>query len=400
MSDKVVLAFSGGLDTSVAIKWIIEKYGYDVITLTIDVGSEEELDSIRERSLKLGAIKHYSIDAKEEFANDYVYAAIKANSLYQDQYPLSTALSRPLIASKLVDIAKKEKAIAVAHGSTGKGNDQVRFDVAIASLAPELRIIAPIREWKLSREEEIKYAKQHNIPVSTKPENPYSIDENIYGRSIECGVLEDPSTEPPEEIFKLTTSPEKCPNDPEYITLGFERGLPKSLDGSKKTPVRLLEEVSHRAGRNGVGRIDHIEDRLVGIKSREVYECPAAMVLIAAHKDLEKCVLTRHELAFKKLVDIQWTVAAYNGLWTDPLMDDLKAFIDKTQERVNGTVKLKLFKGNCRVVGRSSPDSLYSRKLATYEAGTTFDQTKAIGFIELWGLQTKVANIVKRDNQE
>jgi argininosuccinate synthase len=400
LSDKVVLAYSGGLDTSVAIKWIMEKYGYDVVTLTIDVGTAEDPDSIKERSLKSGAIKHYSIDAKEEFAHDYVYAAIKANSLYQDQYPISTALSRPLIASKLVDIAKKEKAIAVAHGSTGKGNDQVRFDVAITSLAPELRIIAPIREWKLSREEEIEYAKQHNIPISTKPDNPYSIDENIYGRSIECGVLEDPFTEPPEEIFELTTSPEKCPNNPEYITLDFKRGLPESLNGSKKSPVKLLEEVGQIAGRNGIGRIDHIEDRLVGIKSREVYECPAAIVLIAAHKDLEKCVLTRHELTFKKLVDIQWTVAAYNGLWTDPLMDDLKAFIDKTQEKVNGTVKLKLFKGTCRVVGRTSPNSLYNRNLATYEADTTFDQTKAIGFIELWGLQTKIANIVERENKE
>ena len=400
MSDKVVLAYSGGLDTSVAIKWIMEKYGYDVVTLTIDVGTSEDPDSIKERSLKSGAIKHYSIDAKEEFARDYVYAAIKANSLYQDQYPISTALSRPLIASKLVDIAKKEKAIAVAHGSTGKGNDQVRFDVAITSLAPELRIIAPIREWKLSREEEIEYAKQHNIPISTKPDSPYSIDENIYGRSIECGVLEDPFTEPPEEIFELTTSPEKCPNNPEYITLDFERGLPASLNGSKKSPVKLLEGVGQIAGRNGIGRIDHIEDRLVGIKSREVYECPAAMVLIAAHKDLEKCVLTRHELTFKKLVDIQWTVAAYNGLWMDPLMDDLKAFIDKTQEKVNGTIKLKLFKGTCRVVGRTSPNSLYNRNLATYEADTTFDQTKAIGFIELWGLQTKVANIVERENKK
>lgn len=396
MKDKVVLAYSGGLDTSVAIRWIMEKYDSDVITVTVDVGHGEELESVRATAEKIGAIKHYSIDAKDEFVRDYVYPAVKANALYQGKYPISTALSRPLIASKLVEVAKKEGASAVAHGCTGKGNDQVRFDVTIASLAPELKIIAPIREWRLSREEEIKYARDHNIPIPIKPESPYSIDRNLYGRSIECGVLEDPLVEPPEEVFELTVSPEKSPNKPEYVTLEFEKGIPKSLDGSKETPVAMLNRLSGIAGKNGVGRIDHIEDRLVGIKSREVYECPAATVLIEAHRDLEKCVLTRHELAFKQLVDLQWTFAAYSGLWTDPLLEDLGAFIDKTQEKVSGIVKVKLYKGSCQVVGRSSPMSLYNRDLATYEVGTTFDQSMANGFIELWGLQTKMANIIKR----
>jgi len=398
MRNKVVLAYSGGLDTSVALRWIMEKYSSDVVTVTIDVGHAEDLDLIRRNAERVGAIKHYTIDAKEEFVRNYVHPAIKANALYQGKYPISTALSRPLIASKLVEIAKKEGANAVAHGCTGKGNDQVRFDVTIASLAPELRIMAPIREWKLSREEEIKYAKEHGISIPIKPESPYSIDQNLYGRAIECGILEDPLTEPPEDIFELTTSPEKSPDKPEYVTLEFEKGIPKSVNGSEEGPVEVLKTLDTIAGRNGVGRIDHIEDRLVGIKSREVYECPAATVLIEAHRDLEKCVLTRHELGFKQLADIQWTVAAYSGLWMDPLMEDLQAFTDKTQERVSGTVRIKLYKGSCRVVGRSSPMSLYSRKLATYDVDTTFDQTMATGFIELWGLQTKIANIVKRSN--
>ncbi|MBS7623306.1 argininosuccinate synthase [Candidatus Bathyarchaeota archaeon] len=396
MKDRVVLAYSGGLDTSVAIRWIIEKYDSDVITVTVDVGQGGDLKSICETAEKIGAIKHYTIDARDEFVKGYVYPAVKANALYQGKYPISTALSRPLIASKLVEVARKEGANAVAHGCTGKGNDQVRFDVTIASLAPDLKIIAPIREWGPSREEEIEYARDHDIPVLVKPGSAYSIDRNLYGRSIECGVLEDPMAEPPEEVFELTVSPEESPNRPQYLTLEFEKGIPKSLDGSEEAPVDMLNRLSEIAGRNGVGRIDHIEDRLIGIKSREVYECPAATVLVESHKDLEKCVLTRHELDFKQLVDMEWTLAAYTGLWTDPLLEDLGAFIDKTQEKVSGTVKVKLFKGNCRVVGRSSPMSLYNRELATYEVGTAFDQKIAGGFIELWGLQTKIANIVKR----
>jgi len=399
MRNKIVLAYSGGLDTSVAIKWIIEKYDSDVITVTVDVGQGDDPDIIRKRAERIGAIKHYSIDAKDEFAGDYVYPAVKANALYQGKYPISTALSRPLIASKLVEIANKERASAVAHGCTGKGNDQVRFDVTVASLAPKMKIIAPIREWRLSREEEIEYAKEHDILIPVKPESPYSIDQNLYGRSIEAGILEDPLAEPPEEVFELTASPQKSPDKPEYITLEFSEGTPRSVNGSKEAPVALINKVSNIAGRNGVGRIDHIEDRLVGIKSREVYECPASAVLIEAHRDLEKCVLTRHELAFKQLVDTQWTVAAYTGLWMDPLMDDLNAFVNKTQERVNGTVKVKLHKGTCQVVGRSSPMSLYNRDLATYGVDTTFDQTMATGFIELWGLQTKMANMVRRGDR-
>jgi argininosuccinate synthase len=396
MRDKVILAYSGGLDTSVAVRWIMEKYRCDVVTVTVDVGHGEDLDAVRRNSQNAGAVKHYSIDAREEFVKNYVFPAVKANALYEGKYPISTALSRPLIASKLVEIAEKEGATAVAHGCTGKGNDQVRFDVTIAALAPQLKIIAPMREWNLSREEEIKYAKEHNISIPIKPESPYSTDQNLYGRSIECGILEDPLVEPPEDIYRLTTSPEKSPDRPEYVTVEFERGIPESLNGVKENPVTLLEKLNSVAGRNGVGRIDHIEDRLIGIKSREVYECPSATVLIEAHRDLEKCVLTRHELSFKLFVDFQWTASAYSGLWMDPLMGDLNAFIDETQGRVKGTVKIKLYKGSCQVVGRSSPTSLYNLKLATYEVGTTFDQTMATGFIELWGLQTKVANMVKR----
>ncbi|MGQ9542906.1 MAG: argininosuccinate synthase [Candidatus Bathyarchaeia archaeon] len=396
MSGKTVLAYSGGLDTSVAIRWLIEKYKCEVITVTVDVGQGGDLNHIQELSKNIGALKHYSIDAKEEFVRDYIYPAIKANALYQGKYPISTALSRPLIAKKLVEVAEKEGADAVAHGCTGKGNDQVRFDITISALAPDLKIIAPIREWKLSREEEIKYAKEHNIPIPVKKQSQYSIDENLYGRSIECGVLEDPSVEPPEEIFEWTTPPEKSPDKAEYATVEFKEGVPVSINGSKKDPVNMIAYLNSVAGRNGVGRIDHIEDRIVGIKSREVYECPASILLIEAHRDLEKCALTRHELAFKQIVDSQWTVAVYSGLWMDPLLEDLNAFIDKSQERVNGEVRLKLYKGSCQVVGRTSPTSLYNQKLATYDLDTTFDQTKATGFIELWGLQTKIANIVRK----
>ncbi|MEM2840023.1 MAG: argininosuccinate synthase [Candidatus Bathyarchaeia archaeon] len=396
MGGKIVLAYSGGLDTSVAIRWLIEKYRCDVITVTVDVGQGEDLKLIQEFSERIGAERHYSIDAREEFVKEYVYPAIRANAMYQGKYPISTALSRPLIASKLVEVAKREGADAVAHGCTGKGNDQVRFDVTISALAPELKIIAPIREWGLSREEEIKYAEERGIPIPAKRQSQYSIDKNLYGRSIECGVLEDPSVEPPEEVFEWTVAPEKSPDKAEYLTIGFNAGTPISINGSKTDPVTMIMSLNHIAGRNGVGRIDHVEDRIVGIKSREVYECPASIVLIEAHKDLEKCVLTRHELAFKHLVDNEWAVAVYSGLWMDPLMEDLNAFINKSQERVEGEVRLKLYKGAYQIVGRKSPKSLYNQKLATYGVDTTFDQTKAAGFTELWGLQTKIANIARR----
>jgi argininosuccinate synthase len=394
MKDTIILAYSGGLDTSVLIKWLQEKYDVDLITVTIELGQQTDLKKVEEKAHKLGAKKHYSIDAEEEFVTKHVFSAIKANALYEEKYPLATALGRPLIAKKLVEIAQKEGATAVAHGCTGKGNDQVRFDVTIKALAPNLKVMAPVREWGLSRKEEIKYAKEKGIPIPHLSD-PYSIDQNIWGRSIECGHLENPEQEPLEEIYTLTVSPEEAPDKPEYVTLTFEGGVPVTLNGKKMKPVALIKELNEIAGKHGVGRVDHIEDRLVGIKSREIYESPAAEVLVEAHKDLEKLVLTRHELEFKKQVDEKWTQLVYTGLWIDPLREALESFIDKTQERVCGEVKMKLYKGHCGVVGRSSPMSLYDKNLATYEVEASFNQAHAEGFIELWGLPTKVVNILK-----
>jgi len=393
---KIVLAYSGGLDTSVLLRWIQQKYGAEVVTVTLDVGQKEDLGEIEEKAKNLGVLKHYSIDAKEEFARNYVFPAIKANALYQEKYPVSTALSRPLIASKLVDVAKKENADAVAHGCTGKGNDQVRIEVTIKSLSPDLEVIAPVREWKMTRDKEIEFAKAHSIPIPVDVDKPYSVDQNLWGRSVECGVLERPEKEPPEDAFEWISPPEKAPEKPEYLTLKFEGGVPVALNGHDMNPVELIETVNRVAGDHGVGRIDHIEDRLVGIKSREVYECPAATVIIEAHKDLEKIVMTRHEYLFKQQVDAQWALLVYTGLWMEPLREDLNAFIEEIQKRVNGEVTVKLYKGSMRVVGRSSPLSLYDLKLATYEFGTTFDQSSSAGFIELWGLPTRVANLLKK----
>ncbi|MBS7640664.1 MAG: argininosuccinate synthase [Candidatus Bathyarchaeia archaeon] len=396
MEKKIVLAYSGGLDTSVMIKWLQEKYDASVITVTLDVGQKEDLKAIEEKAYKLGVLKHYSIDAKEEFVKNYVFPAIKANALYEGKYPVSTALSRPLIASKLVEVAELEGADAVAHGCTGKGNDQVRIEVSVKALNPKIKIIAPVREWGMTRDAEIEYAKKHGIPIPVDKAKPYSIDQNLWGRSIECGILEYPEKEPPEDAFEWTVPPEKAPEEPEYITIGFEEGVPKTLNGVAMDPVELIETLNRIAGRHGVGRIDHMEDRVVGIKSREVYECPAATVIIEAHKDLEKLVLTRHEVLFKQHVDLEWAYLTYAGLWMDPLREDLDAFINKTQERVTGEVRVKLYKGCAIVVGRSSPYSLYDMNLATYNIESTFDQSAADGFIELWGLATRVAGALKR----
>mgnify|MGYP001031564218 CR=1 FL=1 len=391
MVGRVVLAYSGGLDTSVAIRWIKEKYDADVVTMSADVGQGDDLQAIEKKALKIGAVQHYYIDVRREFVEDYVFAGIKANALYEGKYPLSTALARPLIVSKLVDIARKEKAIAVAHGCTGKGNDQVRFDVGIKTLAPDLKIIAPIREWNMTRGEEIQYANRNGIPIPVDLDSPYSIDQNLFGRSIECGVLDDASREPPSEIYEWTVPPEKAPDEPEYVEIEFDRGVPVGLNGKSPGSVKLIEELNAIAGRHGVGRTDHLEDRLVGIKSREVYECPAATLLLEAHRDLEKAVMTRHEVSFKQQVDQQWSFLVYAGLWHDPLREDLDAFIDKTQERVTGNVRIKLYKGLATVVGRSSPMSLYDPNLATYEVGSKFDQAWSVGFIEIWSLPTRVA---------
>lgn len=399
ITDKFVLAYSGGLDTSVLIKYLQEKYNAQVITVTVDVGQREDIKAAEEKAKKLGVLKHFSIDAKDEFAKDYIFPAIKANALYEGKYPISTSLSRPLIAKKMVEIAEKEEATGLAHGCTGRGNDQVRFDVTLGSLAPEMKIIAPVREWGMTRDEEIAYAKTKGIPVSNAAKK-YSIDASVWGRAIECGLLEDASQAPPEDAYEWTTSPEKAPNTPEIVTLKFEAGVPVAVNSKNMLPLELIEEVNEIAGKNGVGRIDHIEDRLVGIKSREVYECPAATVILEAHKDLEKMVMTRHEVLFKQQIDAEWVFLAYAGLWVDPLKDDLDAFINKSQENVTGEVKLKLYKGSLQIIGRSSPNSLYDKNLANYNIKTSFNQSYSKGFIELWGLQTRMYNTLKKANKK
>ena len=395
MTKKIVLAYSGGLDTSVLVKWLQEQHRTEVITVTVDVGQQEDLKEIEEKAKKLGVLKHFSIDAREEFARDYVFPAIKANALYEGKYPISTSLSRPLIVAKMVKVAQTEGATGFAHGCTGRGNDQVRFDVTVGALAPDLTIVAPVREWNMTRDEEIEYAKKNGIAVTTAAKR-YSIDQSIWGRSIECGILEDASKEPPEDAFEWTVSPEKAPDKPEYVTITFEAGEPVALNGKKLAPLKLIEQLNKIAGNHGVGRIDHIEDRLVGLKSRENYECPAATVIIEAHKDLEKMVLTRHEVLFKPQIDAQWTFMVYSGLWVDPLREDLEAFINKTQENVTGEVRVKLFKGGIQIVGRSSPMSLYDQNLVNYNIKTGFNQAYSKGFIELWGLQSRMANILKQ----
>lgn len=395
-TQKFVLAYSGGLDTSVLIKYLQEKEQGEVITVTVDVGQQEDLAGAAEKAKKLGVLKHVAIDAKEEFCADYIFPAIKANALYEGKYPISTALSRPLIAKKMVEVAKKEGATGLVHGCTGRGNDQVRFDITLGSLAPNKKIIVPVRDWGLTREEEIKYAKQKGIPVSTAAKM-FSIDASIWGRAIECGLLEDAANEPPPEAYLWTVAPEKAPDKPEYVTIQFKAGVPVAVNGKKMKPLDLIQELNIIAGRNGVGRIDHIEDRLVGIKSREVYECPAAVVILEAHKDLEKMVMTRHEVLFKQQIDAEWVFLAYAGLWVDPLKTDLDAFIDKSQENVSGEVRLKLFKGGLQVVGRSSPMSLYDKNLANYNIKTSFNQAYSKGFIELWGLQTRMHNALKSE---
>jgi argininosuccinate synthase len=395
LKDKVVLAYSGGLDTSVCIKYLQTIHNHDVITVTVDCGQKDDFKEIEKKAKAIGAIKHIYIDAKEEFALTYVIPCIKANGLYQGKYPLATALARPLIATKTTEVANKEGATAIAHGCTGKGNDQIRFDVTIRSINPELKIIAPIRDMNLTRDIEMKFAKQQNIPVSSEA-SKYSIDLNTWGRAIEGGNIEDPYFEPPEDAFQLV----KFSNDKAgYLELDFEDGIPIAADGKHMNINGLIEYVNEKVGSFGVGIIDHIEDRVIGIKSREVYEAPAGIAIIEAHKDLEKMVLTKHELRFKQLVDEQWSWLIYSGLWQDPLRKDLDRFIDATQNRVNGKVKIKMQKGSLRVVGRESKYSLYKYDLATYAAGSTFDQALAKGFAEIWGLQSIIANAIESNNK-
>ena len=389
MKGKAVLAFSGGLDTSVVIKYLQEKHNLDVITVTVDVGQEDDLKKISAKAKSLGVLKHYNIDARQEFVDDFIFPAIKANALYQKKYCLATSLARPLIAQKVVEVAEKENASALAHGCTGKGNDQVRFDVTYRS-GSNLPIIAPIRDLNLTRDVELKYAQKHHIPIDNTAKK-FSIDQNLWGRAIEGGDMEDAFSEPPDDAF-IWVKTKNLPEKPQYLEIKFESGIPVAADGKRMKPIELIKYINKKAGANGVGIVDHIEDRVVGIKSREVYETPGATCIIEAHTDLEKMVLTKHELRFKTMVDTEWSWLAYSGLWQDPLKSDLDMFINATQKRVNGTVKLKMFKGSLRVVGRKSEYSLYSHDLATYGAGSTFDQTLGKGFVELWGLQSTEAN--------
>lgn len=386
---KVVLAYSGGLDTSAAIRWLQEKYNLDVVAVTVDVGNERDFSAIQQKALNIGAVKALVLDAKELFVNHFIFPALKADALYEGQYPLATALSRPLIAKYLVDVARAEGASAVAHGCTGKGNDQVRIEVSVHALAPDLTVIAPAREWGMSREETINYAERHGIPVPVTVSSPYSIDENLWGRSIECGVLEDPWVEPPEEAFAWTKPPAETPNSPGYIEIGFEQGIPVTLDGRRMDGVSLIQRLNELAGGYGVGRIDHVENRLVGIKSREVYEAPAAMVLLQAHQALEAMTLSKEQLRFKQKVATEYADLVYNGLWFSSLHQDLDAYVESSQRFVTGTVRLKLYKGSSSVVGRKSPFSLYSYSLATYDKGDVFDQSASAGFIHIWGLPVR-----------
>jgi len=390
---KVVLAYSGGLDTSVCIRYLQTLHKLDVITVTVDCGQDDDFKEIEKRAKAIGAIKHVYVDAREEFARDYVSPSIKANGLYQGKYPLATALARPLIASKAVEVANREGARAIAHGCTGKGNDQIRFEVTMRALDPSLKIIAPVRDMNLTRDVELKFAKEQNIPISAEAKK-YSIDLNLWGRAVEGGNIEDAYSEPPQDAFQFID----FNNDKAgYLELEFEAGVPVAADGKHMPVVDLVKYVNDKAGAHGVGIVDHVEDRVVGIKSREVYEAPAAIAIIEAHKDLEKMVLTKHELAFKRMVDDQWSWLAYSGLWQDPLRSDLDKFIDATQVRVSGKVRLKMQRGSLRVVGRESKHSLYKNDLATYAAGSTFDQNMARGFVELWGLQSIIANAIAND---
>ena len=401
MSDKVVLAYSGGLDTSVAIKWIKEKYNLDVIALTIDVGNERDFSTIRQKALNVGAIKALVVDAKDSYVKEYVFPALQADALYEGEYPLATALARPLMAKLLVDAARGEGASTVAHGCTGKGNDQVRFEVSINALAPELKIIAPAREWGMTREQTINYAQRYGIPVSVTAASPYSIDENLWGRSIECGVLEDPWVEAPEEVFTWTRSVGETPDKPEYVEIGFEKGVPVTIDGQQLDGVSLIQQLNELTGKHGVGRIDHLENRLVGIKSREIYEAPAATVLLQAHQALEAMTLSKSQLRFKQKVAQEYADLIYNGLWFTRLHQDLAAYVKSSQRFVTGIVRLKLFKGSPSVVGRKSPFSLYSYGLATYDKADVFDQSASPGFIHIWGLSARTqAQVQKIDKNK
>ena len=397
MPSKVILAYSGGLDTSVAIPWLKENYGLEVITLTADLGGQDGRSDVKERAIESGASKSIVVDGKADFVKGFVFPALKAGAIYQGQYSLATALGRPLIARYLLDVAHKEGAEAVAHGCTGKGNDQVRFDLSIAGMDPELKIIAPAREWNMSREQELEYGRRKNITLDFAKKSPYSIDENLWGRSIEAGDLEDPWKEPPEDAFALTKSVALAPDDPTYVEIHFENGIPQSIkddkgsvdilsDGNSIDAVNIIQTLNDLAGSHGIGRVDHLEDRLVGIKSREIYEAPAATVLHIAHKAIEGMTLSKDQIRLKERISQEYAEHVYNGLWYTHLHQDLQAYVENTQRYVTGDVRIKLFKGTCSVVGRSSLFSLYQHDLATYDTGDKFNHLASEGFIHIYGL--------------
>ncbi|ABR54986.1 Argininosuccinate synthase [Methanococcus vannielii SB] len=390
MQEKIaVLAYSGGLDTSCCLKLLEDKYNYKVVSVAVDVGQpEDDLKEPEEKAKKLGVLKHYTIDAKEEFAVDYIFRAIKANALYEG-YPLSTALARPLIAIKIAELAKEIGADAISHGCTGKGNDQFRFESVMRAKAPEIEIIAPIRDLNLTRTEEIQYAKEKGIPIPVDLEKPFSIDENLWGRSIEGGILENPMIETPKECFAWTVDPKIAKDEEEYVEIEFKAGVPVAINGQKFDAINVIKEANKLAGRNGVGRVDIIEDRVLGLKSRENYECPGAILLITAHKALEQLVLSREELVFKEMVDSKYADLIYKGLWHEPLRHDLDAFVDKTQERMNGIVRAKLYKGSLRIVGRESECALYQENMVSFE-NKDMDQREIVGMVKFHGLQAAI----------
>ncbi|HIW12238.1 MAG TPA: argininosuccinate synthase [Candidatus Salinicoccus stercoripullorum] len=393
MKEKVVLAYSGGLDTSVTIQWFIDK-GYEVVAVCLDVGEGKDLDLVHQKALDMGAVECHVIDATEEFAEEFVAYAIYGNAMYEQKYPLVSALSRPLISKKLVEIAHHTNADYVAHGCTGKGNDQVRFEVAIQGLDPALKVLAPVREWTWSREEEIDYAKEKNIPIPIDLDSPYSIDQNLWGRSNECGVLEDPWNTPPEDAYDLTENVQVAPDEAEELLLTFENGLPKSINGVKYELDDLIIKLNDIAGVHGIGRIDHVENRLVGIKSREIYETPGAKVILTAKHDLETITLTKDIAHFKPVIEQKFAEQVYNGLWFSPLSDSLRGMLKDMQEPVTGEVRVSLYKGNITVTGRRSDNSLYNEKLATYTKEDAFNQDASVGFIEIFGLPTKVKSML------
>jgi argininosuccinate synthase len=388
--DKIVLAYSGGLDTSVAVPWLKEKYDADIVTLTIDLGMVD-LEAIRRRALAVGAAKALTLDGKEALVNDFLFSALQAGAIYEEQYPLATALGRPLIARYLVEAARAEGAYAIAHGCTGKGNDQVRIEVSAAALAPELKVIAPIRDWGMSREDEIEYAKARNLPISPS-RSRFSVDENLWGRSAEAGELEDPNLEPPEEAYDWTRPVAETPDEPTYLEVQFEQGIPIAIDGENMAGTDLIRHLNTVAGAHGVGRLDHVENRLVGIKSREIYEAPAAVVLHTAHKALEAMTLSKQQARTKARMAQEYADVVYNGLWFTPHRQDLDTYIRSTQRYVTGQVRVRLHKGACTVVGRSAPHSLYQHQLATYDRGDQYDHAAAEGFISIYGLPVRTQN--------